>query len=302
MKIIFHKIVHLFLRALFYLWSFIATVALYLCIGYTSSLALILLSVIGFAFTSIFRNQVWRRFVVHKKLQTKKTILSEFIIFSLLCQFFLLAVFPVSSLLPKSILESIKITHYVEGEECNIEAYINEAKNFWGDQIDFTKVNVVEGGIMKNLHYLQKIGWIAKDNNYVRDANVFGSTIYVADASACLSKPTIFHELTHVWQVQNTVIFGPELIPDFIHITYQQFYDPHTPYDYGGYYGLKKAKEEGKAFLDFGMEQQAMIVQHLRWFNDGLVFTEEEGGKVYTEAYKSILEEYVNEMLSFKRS
>jgi hypothetical protein len=302
MKKIIANISFLICKISFYLSSFIVTAALYLCTGYTDPIGLSLTSVVGFLLVLMFRNLVWRRYVAHKKDHNGKKILKEFLLFSVLCQIFLVVVFPASSILPRWFLESFKIAHYVEGEECSIGPYLQSAQNFWGKQIDFTKVHVVEGGIMKNLHYLQKIGWIAKDNNYVRDANVFGNTIYLADISSCLSKPTIFHELTHVWQMQNTVIFGPDQIPEFIHTTYQQFYEPDVPYDYGGYPGLKKAKEEGKPFFDFGMEQQAMMVQHLTWFNDGFEFKENEGGVTFTLEYKDLLQFFVNQMLTFKRS
>lgn len=296
------KILSLVSIIFFHLLAFIVTAALYLSTGYTNPLGLILTSLVGFSIVSIIRRIAWRRYVAGEQGYIGKKFIREFLLFSVLCQLFLILVFPIESIFPRWFLESAKIVHYVEEKECNIGDYLYSAKAFWGDQIDFSRVNVVEGGIMKNLYYLQKIGWIAKDNNYVREANVFGSTIYLADASSCEDKPTIFHELTHVWQIQNTVVFGPSQITGFIHTTYQQFYEPNVPYEYGGYAGLKKAKEEGKKFVDFGMEQQAMIIQHLIWFKDGFAFTEEEGGKVYAEAYKSILEEYANEMLSFKRS
>jgi hypothetical protein len=125
----------------------------------------------------------------------------------------------------------------------------------------------------------------------------FGNTIYFTDISPCPLSYLYFHEMTHIWQMnhQRKLLFGFSTIPSWIRYVYKQFTDSDVLYDYGGVAGLRRARQEGKLFSDFGTEQQAMIVEDRYSANAG--YTISPDGEAFTEEYKELLEYYVHNML-----
>ena len=213
-------------------------------------------------------------------------------------QVFLILIVPRSSFVPDILLERSGITDFLEGSVCDTEGYLRMLKSFWGANIDFDKVRIVQGGMMANLAFLNKLGMI-KDG-HVRSAMTFGNTIYLGNITPCPTGELYFHEMTHVWQTQTqqSHLFGLKSVSGWIRLHYAQVVNPDPLYNYGGYYGLLAAKNQNKKFLDFNIEEQAMIVEHWYWIiKKGYVLPE---GEVLTEKYAKLLEYYVSDMLQNK--
>lgn len=74
------------------------------------------------------------------------------------------------------------------------------------------------------------------------------------------------HELVHIWQYQQ---IGSVYIPRALRAQFSE-----EGYNYGGMTGLQKAKQQGRSFSQFNLEQQGDIVsdyyrlsqgKHPRW-------------------------------------
>ena len=125
---------------------------------------------------------------------------------------------------------------------------------------------------MSNLNLLKEKG-IFKEAK-PRGAMAVGNTIYFTDISGCPTSDVYFHEMTHVWQFQkkHDSLFGLKSVPFWIKSFYLQVKKPEILYDYGGKDGLRRARDENKHFLDFEIEQQAMIIEDWYWVKEGYVW------------------------------
>src|SRR3989338_6148163 len=285
------------MRILFFILGYIAGIFFVLIGGFLESFGLFLEMTAGFALVCLLRNFVWRK-VFHKSIQSWKQIVGEFVVFAIVFQVFLILIVPRSSFVPDILLERSGITDFLEGSVCDTEGYLRMLKSFWGANIDFDKVRIVQGGMMANLAFLNKLGMI-KDG-HVRSAITFGNTIYLGNITPCPTGELYFHEMTHVWQTQTqqSHLFGLKSVSGWIRLHYAQVVNPDPLYNYGGYYGLLAAKNQNKKFLDFNIEEQAMIVEHWYWIiKKGYVLPE---GEVLTEKYAKLLEYYVSDMLQNK--
>ncbi len=145
---------------------------------------------------------------------------------------------------------------------------IATAEAIFGDQIDYQNVWVYER--VKFPNWIDNIGrWLRrmparpkKQSNAVALGNgVFFPEILPkehvhADDPHYYMHGWLLHELTHVWQYQQ---IGWHYLWLALKV---QFEDGFQTYNYGGVYGLKKARELGYRFHDFDLEKQATIIQH----------------------------------------
>lgn len=282
------------MNVLFFVLVHIAGIFFVLVWGYFEPIFLFLEMTAGFVLVCFLRNFVWR-VVFPKNRQSWKQVFLQFLIFVFVFQVFLILIVPRSSFVPDIILENTRIIHPLEGNTCGIDRYMQMMKDLWGDSIDFDKVKIIQGGIMTNLTFLEK--WEILKNKYARPAMTLGDTIYVKSISSCPTGDLYFHEMTHIWQFykHRRELFGFDSILGWSKFHYAQIANPSSLYDYGGYYGLVRAKKQGKRFLDFNIEAQAMIVEH--WYlieKTGYVLP---NGKALTSEYANILEYYVSDML-----
>ena len=123
--------------------------------------------------------------------------------------------------------------------------------------IDFSSVTVVHGGMPK---------WTKNAGGMVID-----QTIHV-DECCCPSTSLLVHELFHVWQVQSGVLFKDGSF-GFWEWLWKQIVDRSGSYNYGGEEGLWSALEGNTPFIDFGIEQQAEMMQdsYHKWKNSPCV-------------------------------
>ncbi len=285
----------------FFIFLTLCTSILFISFGFSDPIPLFLLGVASFGVTSALRNLVWRRYVIHTNIQPRKHILIECMVFILLFQSLLVLFVPLSSVVPGRLLESLHILTYIEGDVCARDAYFENAREFWGNTINFEDVHIVAGGEMYVMQALVNRGMLSGDTTYLRSAVTFGDTIYTSSIDECMTLPIFFHEMTHVWQMQTQrkTLWGITTVPDWISYVYTQFTNPDILYDYGGGNGLMQAEAEGKSFFDYGIEQQAMIIGDLMWFRIGYVLPE---GKEYSKRYQAVLEQYATEMLKGNRT
>ncbi|HTE48837.1 MAG TPA: hypothetical protein VK675_02955 [Candidatus Paceibacterota bacterium] len=281
-------------EGVFFIFSYLIGILLVLSFGFLESIGLCIELISGFLITLLFREYIWRRKIRKKQNSTRKRLMWEFIIFFILLQSFLIFTFPLSSVIPQKILENVGLIYPIENTNCAIREEL-QRRTLWDDRIDYKKVRIVAGGLMRILWTLEQKGFIGR--GYARVAETFGSTIYLYDLKECPSSNVYFHEMTHIWQIQHarSRIFGVTTIPSWIRYYYLQITNSNVLYDYGGEAGLYRAKEEGRRFIDFGLEQQAMIVEDWYWKS---VDSMSDQGEIFTEEYKELLDYYVDDMRS----
>ncbi len=279
----------------FYVVAYFIEILLLITWGYTGPLGLLVEIVSGFCIASVFRNHIWRYAVVHTPLQTRNRVALECVVYVVLLQIVLIVVVPMSSILPEPLIERIGIVYPLEKTTCDVRTEIKMMESLWGKQITFNDVHFVQGGLEHILRLLEVQHSIPSGS--ARSAMTFGTTIYFADVSVCPNGHLYIHEMTHVWQMtyRRNTTFGWRTIPTWIWEAYTQYMNPDVLYNYGGPEGLLKAKDEEKRFSNFGIEQQAMIVEDRYSANAG--YSSSPEGFTYTNAYKELLEWYVRKML-----
>ena len=131
------------------------------------------------------------------------------------------------------------------------------AKKFFNT--DCLRLNFEEIGIrdISNSWFVKRYITSRKDFNTV--AYINRATIYSVIPNYIISTETIIHELTHSWQHQNGIFDGIKGLKILLGITNVK----QSMYDYGN---LTEAINNKKHFLDFGVEQQATIIQHYYWY------------------------------------
>ena len=178
------------------------------------------------------------------------------ILFITLSEIFLLIITPLHSLIPESILINLQIIRKVEnGRKCNSESEVQTAVNFFHKQIDISQLKIYIGGESRIVPYFGMILPQIK-------ASTYGNFIYISDTEPCITASTLVHELVHVWQFQKGMGFGARWIYYWINYYWIYFTNFYSLYEYGGWLGLINAKNSGKNFVGFGLEQQAMIVEN----------------------------------------
>ena len=280
---------------IFFVFSYVAGIFIVLTLGFFDPIGLSLEIIGGFIVISLFRNYIWRRLILKKHHQRWRQVIIKFIIFFVLLQVFLSVTGPISSLIPKTILSRAGLVYFLkEKTYCGVNQEIEKVKSLWGNRIDYKKINLVQGGLMSNLNLLKEKG-IFKEAK-LRGAMAIGNTIYFTDISGCPTSYVYFHEMTHIWQFQkeHDYLFGLNPIPFWIKSFYLQVKDPEILYDYGGKDGLRRARDENKHFLDFGIEQQATIVEDWYLVKEGYIWFDREEYK----EYKELLEYFVSDMLT----
>ncbi len=113
---------------------------------------------------------------------------------------------------------------------------VNAGKSIFGTAINFDFVRVDTGAV---------IGPLFSDRAY--------TSFHTINSWGTESTDVMIHELTHVWQYENS---GAIYMPQAIHA--QKW---GGGYDYGDVAGLQARQAAGKGFLSFNREQQAQIVQ-----------------------------------------
>jgi hypothetical protein len=119
---------------------------------------------------------------------------------------------------------------------------ITEARQVFGNSVDFEKVRMVNG----------KFSYFQSNHATVTLAN----TIYVPKDHQPLSKSMRYHELTHVWQNQNNIknTGVPGAVKLFLKNGAYHSYGEKNCYAY--------TPDTTKKLTDYNMEQQASIVEH----------------------------------------
>jgi hypothetical protein len=106
-------------------------------------------------------------------------------------------------------------------------------RSVYGDSIDYSQIRIKEGssGLF----------------SVAGRALTQGNTIYVPPGELPLSKDTLVHEATHVWQYQHG---GTDYMAEAL-----------WGQNFGEGYDFSKGIDEGKSFSDLNPEQQAELVQ-----------------------------------------
>ncbi len=190
-------------------------------------------------------------------------LLVQNLIFFLLVQMFVLVESPIHSLVPEQLLLKSGLLRSVDSvtSTCNEPEEIKIATKFVEPSIDTSQVKFYYGGSTVFTKYFGKLfPKIAAStvNNY----------IYISPEEDCVRSEVIVHEFVHVWQYQHKIGSGPHGLIIVFQYIYLYLKDFNSLYDYGGVEGLAKAKIENKTFRDFGIEQQAMIVENYYFFLD----------------------------------
>ena len=123
-------------------------------------------------------------------------------------------------------------TRKMSGEEIAV------ASRVFGGAIDFERVRIDE----------RAVGPLVTERPYT-------SFHTINDWSSTLDQSTLIHELTHVWQYEQS---GAIYMPQALH---QQFTRGDDAYNYKGVPGLQAAKAAGTSLTSFGREEQAQIVE-----------------------------------------
>jgi hypothetical protein len=166
-----------------------------------------------------------------------------------LAQFLLAYLIPGNSLLPVSLF-STDVTEY----DC-VQDSIAELKAFYASVgsaslVDFSSVLVLAGGITGHLTGIPM---------------VIEETVHLTTPQ-CPSTSLLAHELTHVWQFQQSEIFS-EGVTGFLEWLIDQNTVRDSMYDYD------LSVDVNKRFLDYGWEQQASMVEDafLAWRSSGVI-------------------------------
>jgi len=283
-------------EALFFFFAASAGVFFLATLGFSDTTRLFLETTAGFLSIALIRNFLWRKFICKKPRQKLSTMIIELAVFCVIAQTIIILLVPLSSVIPVGLLEKANVVRILHGDECTSRIKVTETKKLWNDSVSYQDVNITEGGFGHILFLLTKRGWLDPKNNLIRSASTFGSTIYFSDvSSSCPDEATFFHEMTHVWQfqTQRKRFFGITQVIPWVEYTYLQAINPDVLYDYGGEKGLLAAQKAGKKFLDFGIEQEAMIVED--WYYSTHNYSSGYEG-IFTDQYKKLLQNYVAEI------
>lgn len=277
----------------FFLGACALGIVVVISFGFLGPAGLLLECLAGFALMTLARS-AYRKHVSRKPPVSWKQALIELFVFVLFLQAVLLLLVPMSSVVPEGIMSKAGLVARAEDIPCDLSGKLERARSLWGGQIRYDSVNIVQGGLMRNLWILQQRGWL--DDEYARSAATFGTTIYLYDLSECAADATFFHEMTHVWQMQHerAALFGITRVLPYARDLYLQAFDPDVLYDYGGYAGLRRALEEHRKFRDFSLEQQASIVED--WWLGTAGYPSGYGESIIP-AYEELLRHYVADMV-----
>lgn len=214
-------------------------------------------------------------------IRTVKRLIVELILFIAILEVPVILLAPTDSALPLSALAAIGIAHDATGGPCDIETKVNGANAFYMGAVDYNRTKVVHGGMPKVFG--------------LRQAMTIEDTIYIEEPPSCVSLETFVHESAHIWQFQTGWwygITGPFRLASWL---IQQATDPDTLYDHGGPSGLANARTLGKMFVDFGPEQQAMIMEdHFRALQGE---STDANGRSFTTDYKADLEYFARQVI-----
>ena len=214
-------------------------------------------------------------------IKTTKTLMIKLILFIAIMEVPIIMLAPTNSALPLGLLTALGIAQDARGGPCDIETKVAEANMFYMGAVDFNRTNVVQGGMPKVFGF--------------RGAMVIEETIHVKDPPDCISLETFIHESTHIWQFQTGWwygITGPFRLASWL---IQQATDPDTLYDHGGPSGLANARTLGKMFVDFGPEQQAMIMEdHFRALQGE---STDANGRSFTTDYRTDLKYFARQVI-----
>lgn len=293
---VFKFIIVIFGELFFFISLVLIALMVFIAVGVLNPYALFAIFLFLFLTVSYVRNYWWRHWIGSHK-QDLRVLMVEGISFVILVQLLFVTLVPLQSIIPYKFQNWLGISTFVDVSTCDYEKYFTAASAIWKDQINFDNVHIIVGGEMRSLERLAMWGIISENNNIIRGAMTFGTNIYISKAEECLERTTFIHEMTHVWQFQQqpSLFFGIDKIYYWVDQLRTQITNPDVLYEYGGYYGLKEASEQGKQFLDFGIEQQAVIVQHYDQLNSGFVVN---GDTALTIEYQSLLNEYIDQMLT----
>lgn len=224
----------------------------------------------------------------------------ELFVFLFIWEMILVALFPLHSVLPEQVLARMNLVQEAEGPTCQVDIRIERTKEFYkNSNLDFEKVRFVYGGLHQTTAFFQNKG-IKIDFLAPRSGITIGNTIYFVDPSYyCVPTSVVVHELVHVWQYQNGANQGLAHVPEALQWQYYQFADPQRLYDYGGSEGLRKARQEGKTFFDFGIEQQAeMVANYYHAVVQEYRYVPIIGGEEFTSEYIYQLEFFTRPVLN----
>lgn len=145
------------------------------------------------------------------------------------------------------------------------------AKTFFGDSINYKRVRIDE---------LSIAGPMQQNFCYV--------SFYFVNSWGRMQNSLLLHELTHVWQFEQ---MGSVYIPRALKAQYSRM-----GYNYGGIAALKAAKELGKSFHSFNLEQQGDIIADYFLIKDG--YQPRWGNGLYQDlpVYKSFADQVKNEV------
>jgi hypothetical protein len=122
-------------------------------------------------------------------------------------------------------------------------AEVVKAGRVFGTSINFDLVRIDTGALSVSL--IKRLAGYSQAREF--------TTLHTINGAGGIADDTLIHELTHVWQYQQSgAIYA-----------FQALHAQSTPegYDYGGLPALKDAKRAGKGITSFNREQQAQIVE-----------------------------------------
>ena len=127
------------------------------------------------------------------------------------------------------------------------EDEITFLKEYFDDTIDYSKVKVYNKQYMPIIH--PEDGAIAPNGNiYMRGVTYRDD--YMSDDTPLHTRSTFLHEMVHVWQKENKVL---NLLYEACKENLKHKFNYNAAYHY--------VLEEGKDLVNYGMEQQASIIQ-----------------------------------------
>lgn len=283
-----------FIEVVYFFTIYLVGLLFVLLFGAIEKIGLTICMMSAYVFMSLLRNYEWRHILREVSAQSRKVILGELFLYFILLQGFLIFFAPLSSLVPVNYLEKFNFTYALTGNICALDENLAMTKEIFGDKIDYSKVQFIQGGLPRTLWFLDSRGIISKDD--VPKPMTFDNTVYIYDFSKCPSVDVYFHQMTHIWQMQKYKykFFGVRTIPMWVTDEYFKVADPDVLASYGGSIGLKSAKAQGKSFIDFGSEQQATIVEDYYWANNGVGTSSK--GENFSQDYRDLMGYFVQQI------
>ena len=227
--------------------------------GWFSAIGIHLMMVAAFCALFGLNIAIRKRLGIYRGQNEIKKIIIKMAVFLVILEIIFLFYAPLKTLIPYFVLENTNVIRPI-GNECNQLDLSEQAKKFFGDTVNFSNVNIVYGGMPSNIKLLHKVGLFKE---FSISALVLGNDVFIKSPQTCLKVDTYVHEFTHLWQVQHGTHSGIRAIkPLIVEQIYYQLTDRQRIYVFGGKAGLLTARTQKNNFLDFGIEQQAMIVQN----------------------------------------